>query len=136
MFIVCIFFIDTVIPTQQMNKLRVTEDTLKQGAERGFGARSAIHCPLCMAQDHDTLGVYLDLISAEVSADLRSRPLAPFSWGRERVSGTEGRYYWSWSCSRQSCWDSVFIVGRWKPMSQDVRVKNRKQVLEWGESQK
>ena len=75
-----------------MNKLRLTEDTPKQGAERGFGARSAMHCPLCMALDHDTLGVYLGLISAEVSADLRSRPLAPFSWGREQVSGTECRY--------------------------------------------
>jgi len=92
MFIVCTFFIDTVIPTQQMNKLRLTEDTPKQATERGFGARSAIHCLLCMALDHDTLGVYLDLISAEVSVDLRSRPLAPFSWRREQVSGTECRY--------------------------------------------
>lgn len=92
MFTVCTFFIDTVIPTQQMNKLRLTEDTLKQGAERGFGARSAVPCPLCMALEHDTLGVYLGLISAEVSADFRSRPLAPFSWGREQVLGTECRY--------------------------------------------
>lgn len=87
MFIVCTFFIDTVIPTQQMNKLRLTEDTPKQGAERGFGARSAMHCPLCMALDHDTLGVYLGLISAQVSADLRSRPLAPFSWGESKYQG-------------------------------------------------
>ena len=34
MFIVCTFFIDTVIPTQQMNKLRLTEDTPKQATAR------------------------------------------------------------------------------------------------------
>lgn len=92
MFTVCTFFIDTVIPPQQVNKLRLTEDTLKQGAERGFGARSAVPSSLCLALEHDTLGVYLGLISAEVSVDFRSRPLAPFSWGREQVSGTECRY--------------------------------------------
>lgn len=74
MFIVCTFFIDTVIPTQQMNKLRLTDTHTQAKGQSGFGARSAMHCPLCIALDHDTLGVYLGLISAEVSA----RPLRSY----------------------------------------------------------